>query len=308
MNLLDKVKNTLGTSLSKKVIRTTIRLVDDTFKDGESNVLTIEGLRTLCVVTYGNGLIMPTAHITIYGLSMDVMNKLVRIRWQDMNSMRNMIKVEAGEQAGQLFSVYDGNITFAYIDTSSAPNIALRIQCVAAVYEAYKPATPVSYKGRSSVVGAISGICEKIGFTFENNGVPETLYMEDVTLTDTDINKIRRLCSAYKIEPYIESNNIAITPQGGARGLPIPVITPESGLIGYPVPTIQGVDLKCFFDPMIRFGGIIRIKDSLIETTNGDWRLFGVTINLESELPNGNWFMDLRAAHRGDNNVAISRA
>jgi len=101
---------------------------------------------------------------------------------------------------------------------------------------------------------------------------------------------------------------IAIAPQGEPRALRIPVLTPKTGLLGYPVPTIQGVDVRCLWDPMIRFGGIIRIADSIMETTNGDWRAFGVTTTLESEIPGGAWFMDIQATFRDASNVAISRA
>jgi hypothetical protein len=70
---------------------------------------------------------------------------------------------------------------------------------------------------------------------------------------------------------------------------------------------MQGVDARCLYSPAIRFGGVIRIADSIMATCNGDWRVFGVTLNLESEVPGGNWFMDIRATHNEPNNVAISR-
>lgn len=45
----------------------------------------------------------------------------------------------------------------------------------------------------------------------------------------------------------------------------------------------------------------------MIESCNGDWRVFGVTLSLESEMPGGNWFMDIRATYNEPNNAAISR-
>lgn len=295
--------------MNKKTIRTTIRLYGDEFDDTGSNVLIAEGLRTSVVVRFGGGSIMPQAEIVIYGLSLDSMHKLMRIRWRDLNSLLNTVHIEAGDYGEQLHHVYSGNITFAYIDTSNAPEIALRISSMTAIYEAYKKAPSVSFPGKKSVVQAIKEIAERMGYVFENTGVPETLMMEDAYLDDTDFNKIRALCRDYQIDLYPDNDTIAICSQGQPRNIKvIPVLSPQTGLIGYPVPTLQGVDVRCLWNPEVRLGGLIRIKDSLMRTTNGDWRAFGVTTHLECELPGGNWFMDIQAAHAEANDAAISRA
>lgn len=293
--------------MKRKVIRTTITLVGDTFEDG-SNILIAEGLRTSVVVRFGGGAIMPQAEVVGYGLNMSAMHKLMRIRWQDMRSMMNTIRVEAGEQGEDLSLVFQGNITFANIDTSNAPEIGVRISCMIGVLESYRRTTQISFEGEKSVVEAIKEISERMGYVFENNGVPDSLTMENVTLNGPDMNKIRRLCRDYEIDLYIDFGAIYICPQGAPRSLEIPVLTPQSGMIGYPVSTTQGVNVRCLWSPEIKFGGIIRIRDSLMQTANGDWRVFGVTTHLESELPGGNWFSDIQAAHREPNNAAISRA
>lgn len=292
--------------MNKKILRTTITLNGDTFAKG-ANIITSTELRTLCTINFGGGSVVPNADIAIYGLDMQNMLKLTRIRWRDIKSMLNTIKIEAGEQGGELTSVFEGNITFAYIDMSNAPDVALRITSSTAALNIYTPASPVTFKGQTSVVQAIQELSEKIGCELENNGVPETLTMSDVTLVDTDLNKIRALCKRYQIDLYIEQKRISIAPQGAPRKTKIATLRPGSGLIGYPVPTMQGIELRCLFNPGISFGGLIRVADSLIESCNGDWRVFGVTLSLESELPGGNWFMDIRATYNEPNNAAISR-
>lgn len=291
--------------MDKKVIRSTITLVNDRFDD-DTNQIVAEGLRTICNIQFGGGSVMPHAEIIIYGLRLDVMHKLMRVRWQDINSMLNTIRVEAGE-AGEFSVVYEGNITFAYIDTSNAPNVSLRIRSITAIYEAYNPSPQRMFVGPFPVVHAIENLAVDIGYAFKNDGVPEDLTMGDTTMGDTDLNKIRRICRDYQIDLYIENRSITITRQGAPRDIRVPLITPKTGLIGYPVPTMQGVDFRCLYDPMIRFGGIVRIQDSLMETTNGDWRIFGTTIQLESEMPGGAWFIDVRATHNEPNATAISR-
>lgn len=292
--------------MNKKVIRTTITLAGDTFAK-EANILSSEELRTLCVINFGGGSVVPNAEITIYGMAMESMLKLTRVRWRDINSMLNTIKIEAGEQGQELTTVFEGNITFGYIDMSNAPDVAFRITSSTAALNIYQPASPITYKGSIPVIQAIQELSEKISCEFENNGVPDTLTMTDVTLTDTDLNKIRALCKRYQIDLYIEQKRISIAPQGAPRQTKIATLRPGSGLIGYPVPTMQGIELRCLFNPGIHFGGLIRVADSVITSCNGDWRVFGVTLNLESEMPGGNWFMDIRATFNEPNNAAISR-
>ena len=294
------------THLDRKVIRTTITLVGDEFEDG-SNQIVAEGLRTLCTVQFGGGAVMPHADISIYGLNMDAMLKLTRIRWRDIQSLQNIVRVEAGDEGGDLTEVYEGNITFGYIDMSNAPDVAFRIRSTTAALNLFTPSTPITFEGDVPVVQAIEQLASSMGYVFENNGVPESLTMTDVTLVDTDINKIRSLCRAYQIDLYIEQRTIAIAPQGAPRQLRIPVISPRSGMLGYPTPTMQGIDVRCLYDPLVRFGGLVRVADSIIETCNGDWRVFGVTVSLESEIPGGNWHMDIKATHNEPNNAAISR-
>lgn len=292
--------------MRKKVIRTTITLVNDRFADG-TNRIVAENLRTSCSVQFGGGAIVPTADIAIYGLNMQAMNKLMRIRWQDIQSLQNIVRIDAGEEGSELTLVYEGQITFGYIDMSSAPDAAFRIRSTAAAYDMFNPASPITYAGPTSVVQAIAGLCAKMGRLFENSGVPASLMMEDVTLVDTDMNKVRKLCKDYQIDLYVEQNVITIAPRGAPRIMRVPVLTPKTGLIGYPIPTMQGIELQCLYDPFVRFGGLVRIRDSLLETANGEWRVFGVTIDLESIIPGGKWFMNVKASRNEPSNVAISR-
>jgi len=316
INTFSYAAKSVTSKINRKKIRTTIILRDDIFDSSEQdsndnsdgkNRLVTDGLRTSCAINFGNGSPMPNADIRIYGLKQGTMHKLLRVRWEDMKSMQNIVRIEAGEEGGEYISVFEGNITFAYTDMSDAPNASLVISCQSAIFEAQKPTSPLSFKGKKSVVSIIEEICKGMGYIFENNDVPDSIVAEDISLVDTEISKIRTLCDAHDIELYIEQGLISIAPKGDARKLKIPIISPNTGLIGYPMPTIQGVDLKCFYDPMIRFGGIIRIQDSIMETCNGDWRCFGIVIHIESEMPNGNWFMEIKAAHRSSKDAAITK-
>lgn len=304
--MIQYAQNSLTTSLKKKLIRVTITLVGDSFLDG-SDTIVIERLRTRADIVFGNGAIMPSAYVTIYNIDMQAMEKLIRIRWRDINSMMNQIRIETADEGDGYETVYQGNITFANVDTEQAPDIALRIQSITAVYHSYAPARPISFRENRTLVSVIREISGRMGYELVNNAVSESLMVSDMTLNDTDMNKLRKLARDYQIDLYITFNEITISPQGQPRQSRVPVISPSSGLISYPSPTMQGIEFRCLFDRSVSFGGQVDISGSMINQCNGRWRVFGVTITLESETPDGLWFMDVKATWPEPNNVAISR-
>ena len=108
--------------MRKKIIRVTLNLADGTktFTAQGDNRLQSTGLAISTNITYGNGAISPTAQITIYGLPMSSMAPLFRVQWNTMSAILNTVKIEVGEQGGELTKAYEGNITFATINMSAA--------------------------------------------------------------------------------------------------------------------------------------------------------------------------------------------
>lgn len=304
--LVNYVTNSLTTSLNRKIIRVTITLVGDTFSNGK-NTIVLERLRTRVDLVFGNGSIMPSAYVKIYGFNIKAMEKLIRIRWVDIQSMQNQIKVEVANEGESFLTVYQGNVTFANIDSSAIPDMALSIESITGVYNAYLPATPLSFKGSRPVADVMEEIATGMGYRFSNNDVPTGLMIKDATLNDTGINKLRKLAKDYQIDLYITFSEIVISRRGSPRQTQMPVISPKSGLIGYPTPTMQGIQFQCLYNEAVQFGGLVAVRDSIIEPCNGQWRVFGITTTLESEVPGGSWFMDVKATWPEASNVAISR-
>lgn len=292
--------------MNRKQIKVTITLSDksESFTE-DKNSLSSSGLRVSFNATYGHGAVMPSAQIRIYGLPLETMNKLFRLRWNTLGTLKNMIKVEAGEQGKQLISVFEGCITEATIDFASAPNVSLIIRSQSSALEYLAPTPPVTYAGERNVEDIIEEICKGINYRFENNGA--TAKDKDVTVEGTEIGKIRTLCNSHGFDLYIEQGLVSITPKNGVRNIKIPVITPKTGLIGYPEPNIRGISFKCLYDPILKFGGVCTIKDSLVEHCNGDWRIYGLLIHLESNTPNGSWFCEVNATWRDSEDAAIQR-
>ncbi|KMJ45436.1 hypothetical protein AB204_08910 [Xenorhabdus khoisanae] len=294
-------------AFNRKEIRITLTLSgeNESFTSKGQNKLSATGLRISTEINYGNGAIAPHARIKAYGLPMETMEKLLRIKWGTLKALRNTVTIEAGEEGGELSQVFKGGITFAYPDMNDAPNVALMIEAQTAILEKIRGVNAESYEGEHEVVNIMRNICQRIGYSFESNGVSEKL--SDVYLGNTDMEKIRWLAEAANLNLYIESNSIGVTRKWQPRNLKIPVISPETGLVGYPVPSMRGVDFKCFYNHLVRFGGIVRIADSQIAICNGDWLVYGIRIILETEQDSAQWFMEVNASPRGDNHVAIKK-
>lgn len=296
--------------MRKKVIRVTLTLQDgvETFTAQRDNRLSSTGLAVSCSIAYGNGSISPTAQITVYGLPIDKMQKLFRVQWNTMQSILNMVKIEVGDQGGELSVAYEGNITFATINMASAPNFALVITSQAAVVEKMRVSEPFTIPKGEEVDAAeiIRFLCADMGFQFENNGV--THIITDTTLNGSNIEKIEKLAQMCDFDLYIEQRLIVICKKGADRPLKIPIVSPQNlTLEGYPVPEQRGMAFNCLYDPMIRFGGIVRIQDSIIDIANADWRVYGLVSTLEANIPQGKWNMSINATWRDSKDAAVQR-
>ncbi len=283
--------------MKRKVIRVTLTIAGqkEVFTVQGDNQLTSTGLRVLFNCMYGGGAVMPTAQIKIYGLPLDKMMKLFRVRWQTLEALMNRVRIDAGEEGETLYKVFEGNITFAYPEMESAPDVALAIDSQAAIFEHLRPVSPTQFEGENDVADMIKTLCDEMGYQFENNGVSKII--DTRYLPDTALAKIQALATHADIDLYIEQDLIAIAPKGVPRKLKIPIISPSTGLIGYPTPDLRGVSFKCLYNPAIRFGGVVSIQDSEIAICNADWRAYGVWLSLEANVPNGNWSCEVNATY-----------
>lgn len=296
--------------LEQKVIKITIKIndKDQVFtSENNSNKLSTDGLRVQAVISYGAGNITPTAQINIYGLTIATMTPLMRIQWNTMSAVKNTIRVEVGNKSDTVLSLaYEGNITFARIDMSNAPTTCLQIESQMAVVEALTPRDAQTYAKGQDGAEIIRQICDSMGYQFENNGATHIL-SDAMTLEGSYLSRIQKIAVNCDFDLYTEQRYISICPRGFSRNIKIPVLSPTTGLLGYPSPDIRGLTFRCFYSPLVRFGGIVKIQDSLIPTANGEWRTYGVRAILESNSNSARWEMEVSAVPRNSKDVAIAR-
>lgn len=293
----------------RKIIKVTLTLdgTDEPFTvidDVEHREVGYQGLRVSVLSNFGNGAIHPTANITIYGLPMDKIDKIIRIRWGSNNMLLSKVRIEVAEQGEDLKPFYFGFITFARLDTSSAPDIALIIESTLTEDQKQTLRNGSDFDAGTKLADAIEQLATEMGYQFENNGVEKVI--DYTSLNDTNLAKIQKLCTDHNIELYIEEKLIAIAPKGYPRNLSKPIVSPSNGLLSYPTSTVQGVNFKCLYNPLIRFGGPLEIKDSVVKMANGDWHVIGLRTHLEANMPNGEWSMEVNAG-RGDRIYNVKR-
>lgn len=286
-------------SFQKKKIRVTLALGQDGLNfDDKNNTVIIEDMRVSATVNGGRGAVQPSAQVMIYGLSMQILNRITKIKWNTEAKKLNSIRLETSSDGGKTYStLYYGTIIFASPNFSSSPEVILTIDSITAFNHQIQPVKPVSFKGEVDVAAVIEQICKNMGMRFENNGV--TAKISNPYLPQPSLGQIAELCKAVDAQMVVDMDTVAIMLSGQPRKLQIPVISANTGLIGYPTPTIQGVDFQCLFDPFVRFNGMVEIKDSIIEMANGRWHIYGLTHYLESEVAGGKWFSQVHADQVG---------
>lgn len=294
-------------AFNRKRIRLTLKLngKDEVFTSDNKNKLSAVGLRISAEVSFGYGSPAPYARVRVYGLPQATMNKLITAKFQQVKTLRTLITIEAAEGEGDFAQVFSGGIFMALPEYSEAPNVSIVIEAISAVFESKLPTPAESYEGSHSVAEIISGICKRIGFSFESNNV--NAMVDNPYLTGSDLEKIRWLCVNNDLDLYLGNNSVAIAPKGAPRNIKIAVISPDTGLIGYPVITNIGATFKCLYDPSIQFGTLVRVKGSQIELCNGEWRVYGLRAQLETEMDSARWFMEIVGSNLKDEYVHVAR-
>ncbi|MEY0216866.1 hypothetical protein AB7W58_20920 [Providencia rettgeri] len=294
-------------AFNRKRIRLTLKLngKDEVFTSDNKNKLSAVGLRISAEVSFGYGSPAPYARVRVYGLPQETMNKLITAKFQQVKTLRTLITIEAAEGEGDFAQVFSGGIFMALPEYSEAPNVSIVIEAISAVFESKLPTPAESYEGSRSVAEIISGICKRIGFSFESNNV--NAMVDNPYLTGSDLEKIRWLCVNNDLDLYLGNNSVAIAPKGAPRNIKIAVISPDTGLIGYPVITNIGATFKCLYDPSIQFGALVRVKGSQIELCNGEWRVYGLRAQLETEMDSARWFMEIVGSNLKDEYVHVAR-
>lgn len=282
-------------SFVKRAIDVTITLGEGAFGDTVGDTVTLRGHRVTFEASYNGGFCQTKAHVRVYGLPLEMINRLTTIGPVANEVLgQNLLAVAAGNEGEALTTIFNGHIWSAYGDFQETPDVPLVIVGYAGMLAAIKPVGASSYVGTINAGDVMADFAEEMDFSFENNGVSVSLsnpYFSGCTLT-----KIQECAQEAGIKYSIDNKTLAIWPKTGHRHQDtIPEISPDTGMIGYPIFGGSTLGVKCLFRPELIQGGLFRINGSQVVKANGAWSIYGVTHSLASQMPNGNWFTELAA-------------
>lgn len=276
-------------SFIKRIIQITITLGTGQFGDDKGNTIVLSGMRTLVSISAFGGDSQGEAQVRIFGLPFDIINQLTTIG-PIMTEIRgkNLIDIAAGDENGTLSTIYKGNIQNAWGDFRSAPDVSLGLSAFSSLRAALAPVDPTSYEGGANVADIMQALATKAQLNFINHDV--SVILSSPYLPGAALDQIKDCARAAGIEWIIENGTLSIWPNGSARKGEIPTVSPDSGLIGYPTFSSQGLLIETEFLPSVRYGGQIKVENSSIPMANGTWKVFSLSHEISSELPDGPWF------------------
>lgn len=281
------------------------QLGQGSFGESGADAVEVKGLRASVSIVKAGGVSQSKADCRIFGLPLSVMNRLTILGKPLVDGRNNKITVLAGDDKKGMAAIFEGIIAEAWVDGRNAPQIAFIVSAFDGILAALKPVQPVSFDGTVDASTVVAQIAQGAGYSFTNEGV--NVQIANPYLWGTTIQQLQDVARAGNFNCQIATDagitRVVIWPADKARGGQIPLLSPETGLIGYPMRTENGIEVQTLFNPGITFGGQIRIKSALVPA-NGDWTVFRVAHDLESETTGGKWFTTLECSILGQT-VAI---
>lgn len=274
-------------ALAHKQLEVSFSLANGSFGGG-GNTHTVRGARCMCHIECGTGPEISNMELAIFGLPLALMNQLSVCGNQYLKQYQNDITVYAGDDTIGMTLVFHGSIIQAFVDGQSMPQVCFRVTASPGAHWAVKPAEPISVKGSADAAGLIAGLAKKMGMTFENAGV--SVKLSNPYYGGTLWTQMMQIARHGGFNVAVENNNVAIVPPGKAREGGTVLISPETGMVGYPAFVQANVLVYALYNPNVKYQGSVEIKSDLTPA-NGTWTVNRLEYELESEVPNGKWFM-----------------
>lgn len=271
--------------------------VDFQYESGQS--YSVHGLRVLCKISFAGGESQGLADLSIFGMPLSQMNDLSAGVGTKMNMVqKNKIKISAGDEGSGAQTVFSGTIVRAYVDANSQPEVAFRVGALAGGYEAVQKQDPTSLKGSTDVKKALEEICKQAGLQFEGGNF--NVKLMNPYFPGSPLEQIRAACNHAGLMWDIQDGRVSVWETGKDRpGSNQIQFSAQQGMVGYPTFSQADVIVTKAFDASARIGDVAVVQ-SEITPANGEWKIYNVTHDIASEMPNGPWFTQVMANRGGE--------
>lgn len=276
-------------AFSKRIITVRFTLGEGQFGKSGANTVEVSGLRISAQIAKSGGISQSDASVRIYGLPLDIMNKLTvqnKLAYQEQRF--NQITILAGDEDKGVSVCFTGTISEAWVDPNDMPDVCFLVTAQTGLLQSAQVIPATSYKGQVDVVTLLSGIASQMGLDLANNGVKSK--MVNPYYSGSALDQLKAVCRDARINCDMDDATVTIWPGDGARDTLYQVISPNTGMVGYPMFTQNSVAVQMLFDPTMVFGQTVQIESALTPACGG-WQIAAVTHNIESEMPGGGeWF------------------
>lgn len=240
------------------------------------------------------------ANINIYGLSTDTMKQIVWTNYRQLFQSWNQVIVQAGDADtpdSELPEIYYGDIMEASADLNGARPV-LHINARAGAYLSLKAESPLAINGSATVASIVKKIAEQNGYTFENNGVTQSI--RDCVLNGSPLAKMQDAASHVKAYVYIDNGIVFLSPLSQERKNTAILINKDTGLIGYPRVSNNGITFTTNFNPQIQLQSKVSVE-SVVPSTDGVWLITSIAHTIKASNPNGQiWRTDCTGIFMSD--------
>lgn len=285
-------------AFSQRIIKFQFQLGQGDFGTEGTDTVDLSGLR--CSVNIvKSGYTYMEADMRIWGMSLDLMNKLTVVNRLGMQEYReNTVTIMAGDEDSGVPVCFKGTILEAWADGRDPPDVMFHVLAQSGRFDSTSIIPPTSYKGSVDAAFVLSGIAAQMGYGFENSGVSARLtnpyYPGDAG------TQVKQICNDIGCNVDLDEAQkiLAIWPQDQVRNGSVVKVSASTGMIGYPSFTQTGIQLASIYDPNITFGRAIEVE-SQFSPANGQWVVVGLAHQLDALIPNGQWMTEIECGYFG---------
>ncbi len=221
------------------------------------------------------------AHIILYGLNLEIMEKLTTISSKSLINQLHRVKISAGDDQS-LTQKYTGEISLAYADFNSAPNVSFHIRAMTGFIPSLMPRPAMSRRGIFPTALLLAELALTSGYLYKNEGM--STFIENPYFTGSALEQILQIAQSQALEIILDDNEVIAITQGMARLLSPIEISKHSGLIHYPSFTGEGISARSTFNPKLCYAGLINL-DSIVPKSSGIWKISKLSHNLSANIP-----------------------
>ena len=285
----------MSKSFTQKLIEIRLTLADGGFAGGE-NTKIIRGLGCDVEITKPGLPAKNSCKATIWGMPLADMEALTMLAFEPLKVSKNRIAVYAGDEAG-LALAFAGDITSAWPDFNSSPDVAFRLEALTGYVASVTPRRIYSAGGDVSIDAIMRRLAGEMGLAYVNNGVSGSLIQP--ALSGGLYEQAYSVARMADFELLLDDESMVIQPWDAVRDADTdpPVWRDSTGVKGYPTFTQTGISVTGLYAPALVQGGLLQLE-SIVPKAGGNWKIISLKHRLQAHYPGASqWHTTVEGAY-----------